>query len=169
MMKWFACVSLTPKSNSQRAKPMNTSGHFRDISIHQANKASSWCLSLQLKTIWSWSLDVNRGWSLDIECCLMGQHDTLKKYWQSSHFAETLQVVISNDGGRTTNAISTTQQRQHQNCAQSNNQWLDISYSVVHFVFEQASSIPFPAAISYYMSYKHYKTKLSNIITFYHV
>lgn len=53
----------------------------------------------------------------------MGQHDALKKYWQSSQYAETLQVVISEDGGRITNAISMTQ---HQNCTQSNNQWLDI-------------------------------------------
>jgi hypothetical protein len=29
----------------------------------------------------------------------MGQHDALKKYWQSSQYAETLQVVISEDGG----------------------------------------------------------------------
>ena len=35
----------------------------------------------------------------------MGQHDALKKYWQSSQYAETLQVVISEDGGRITNAI----------------------------------------------------------------
>ena len=53
----------------------------------------------------------------------MGQHDALKKYWQSSQYAETLQVVISEDGGRITNAISMSQ---HQNCTQSNNQWLDI-------------------------------------------
>ena len=53
----------------------------------------------------------------------MGQHDALKKYWQSSQYAETLQVVISEDGGWITNAISMTQ---HQNCTQSNNQWLDI-------------------------------------------
>ena len=53
----------------------------------------------------------------------MGQHDVVKKYWQSSQYAETLQVVISEDGGRITNAISMTQ---HQNCTQSNNQWLDI-------------------------------------------
>jgi len=49
----------------------------------------------------------------------MGQHDALKKYWQSSQYAETLQVVISEDGGRITNAISMTQ---HQNRTQSNNQ-----------------------------------------------
>jgi len=49
----------------------------------------------------------------------MGQHDALKKYWQSSQYAETLQVVISEDGGRVTHAISMTQ---HQNCTQSNNQ-----------------------------------------------
>ncbi len=53
----------------------------------------------------------------------MGQHDALKKYWQSSQYAETLQVVISEDGGRITNAIL---MRQHQNCAQSSNQRLDI-------------------------------------------
>jgi hypothetical protein len=53
----------------------------------------------------------------------MGQHDALKKYWQSSQYAETLQVVISEYGGRITNAILMTQ---HQNCTQSNNQWLDI-------------------------------------------
>jgi len=29
----------------------------------------------------------------------MGQHDAVKKYWQSSQYAETLQVVISEDGG----------------------------------------------------------------------
>jgi hypothetical protein len=49
----------------------------------------------------------------------MGQHDALKKYWQSSQYAETLQVVISEDGGRITIAILMTQ---HQNCTQSNNQ-----------------------------------------------
>ena len=65
----------------------------------------------------------NWGWWFDIECYLMGQHDALKKYWQPSQYAETLQVVISEDGGRITNAISMTQ---HQNCTQSNNQWLDI-------------------------------------------
>jgi hypothetical protein len=53
----------------------------------------------------------------------MGQHDALKKYSQSSQYAETLQVVISEDGGWITNAISMTQ---HQNCTKSNNQWLDI-------------------------------------------
>ena len=53
----------------------------------------------------------------------MGQHDALKKYWPWSQYAETLQVVISEDGGRITNAIS---MMQHQNCTQSNNQWLDI-------------------------------------------
>ena len=53
----------------------------------------------------------------------MGQHDALKKYWQSSQYAETLQVVISEDGGWITNTISMPQ---HQNCTQSNNQWLDI-------------------------------------------
>jgi len=49
----------------------------------------------------------------------MGQHDALKKYWQPSQYVETLQVVISEDGGQITNAISMTQ---HQNCTQSNNQ-----------------------------------------------
>jgi hypothetical protein len=49
----------------------------------------------------------------------MGQHDALKKYWQSSQFAETLQVVISEDGGQFTIVISMAQ---HQNCTQSNNQ-----------------------------------------------
>ena len=36
----------------------------------------------------------------------MGQHDELKKYWQSSQCVETLQVVISEDEGRITIAIS---------------------------------------------------------------
>jgi hypothetical protein len=49
----------------------------------------------------------------------MGQHDALKKYWQSSQYAETLQVVISEDRGQITNAIS---MKQHHNCTQSNNQ-----------------------------------------------
>ena len=65
----------------------------------------------------------NWGWNFDIECCLMGQHDALKKYWQSSPYEETLHVVISEDGGWITNAIL---MMQHQNCTQSNDQLLDI-------------------------------------------
>jgi hypothetical protein len=49
----------------------------------------------------------------------MGQHYALRKYWQSNQYAETLQIVISEDGGRVTNAILVTQR---QNCTQSNNQ-----------------------------------------------
>ena len=65
----------------------------------------------------------NRSWYLDFECFLMGQHDASKKYWQSSIYAETLQVVNSYDGGWITNVILMTQ---HNNCTQSDNQWLDI-------------------------------------------
>ncbi len=45
----------------------------------------------------------------------MGQHDASKTYWQSSRYAETLQVVISKHGSQITIAISMTQ---HQNCTQ---------------------------------------------------
>ena len=51
MIQWFSCVKLTPQSNSERAKQRDTSGHFRDIFIHEANRASGCCLSLQLKLV----------------------------------------------------------------------------------------------------------------------
>ena len=68
MIQWFSCVNLTPQSNSERGKQKDTSGHFRDLFIHEANKVSCCCLHF------------NRSWSLDFERCLMGQHDALKKY-----------------------------------------------------------------------------------------
>ena len=55
MIQWCSCVNVTPQSNSdsisERAKQRDTSGHFRGILIHYANKASRCCLSLQSKLI----------------------------------------------------------------------------------------------------------------------
>ena len=44
MIQWFSCVKLKPQLNSESAKQRDTSGHFRDILIHYANKASGCCL-----------------------------------------------------------------------------------------------------------------------------
>ena len=49
MIQWFSCVNVTPQSNSERQNKRDTSGYFRDILIHYANKASGWCLLLQSK------------------------------------------------------------------------------------------------------------------------
>ena len=66
MIQWFSCVKLTPQSNSERAKQRDTSGHFRDIFIHKANKASGCCLSLQLKLILGfWVLFDGPAWCIE--------------------------------------------------------------------------------------------------------
>ena len=66
MIQWFSCVNLTPQSNSERGKQRDTSGHFRDIFIHEANKASRCCLSLQSKLILGfWALLDGPAWCIE--------------------------------------------------------------------------------------------------------
>ena len=66
MIQWFSCVNLTRQSNSERGKQRDTSGHFRDIFIHEANKASGCCLSLQLKLILGfWVLLDGPAWCIE--------------------------------------------------------------------------------------------------------
>ena len=68
----FACVNVTPpiEFTASKTKGHNKTFH-RDILIHEANKASGCCLSLQLKLI-------------------LWYRVLLKKYWQSSRYEETL-------------------------------------------------------------------------------